>query len=89
MCDCGARLPMFIPGLENVCAAAGNKMSLIDYMEGDNPKYMCQREGCEFQRNPKPARELTYWHADPDKKRPHDPDYGPTKDDYDRSVMGG
>lgn len=88
VCENGVRLPCFVPCLENVCAAAGNKMSLTDW-DTDNPKYVCQREGCEFQRNPKPARELTYWHANPEKKRRRDADYGPTQDDFDRSIQGG
>ena len=54
---------------------------------GAIPHYRCSRVGCEFNRNPKDARELTYWHADPDKKRPRDKDYGPTQDDFARSVM--
>lgn len=84
----GARLPLFIPCLNNCCAAIGSKMVLINYEEpSSTPHYQCSRKGCEFNLHPKDARELTYWHADPDKKRRRDRDYGPSRDDFDRSVM--
>ena len=57
VCECGVRLPCFVPCLNNVCASAGHKMALIDYET--EPKYKCQREGCEFNLRPKDARELS------------------------------
>lgn len=65
VCDSGARLPMWIPCLNNNCPS---KMSLLNY-DGPDPVYRCRREHCEFHDNPKPAKELTHWHTDPSQKK--------------------
>ena len=65
------RFKMFIPCMNNRCAALGNKMQLVDYDDPTtHPKYRCQQEGCIFRDEPYDAREIVWWHRSPDKTRP-------------------
>ena len=69
--DTGPRFKMFIPCMNNRCAALGNKMQLIDYDDPTTyPKYRCQQDGCVFRDSPYDAREIVWWHRNPDATRP-------------------
>ena len=68
--DNGARFKMFIPCMNNRCAAMGNRMQLVNYEDPTTfPMYKCEQVGCIFHDAPYDAREITWWHRSPDKKR--------------------
>ena len=65
--DNAPRLKMFVPCMQNRCAALGNKMQLIDYDDHTTyPKYKCEQVGCIFHDAPYDAREIVWWHRSPE-----------------------